>query len=456
MLFVFGKRAKQLRLSKVRELIHKSDGQSCDYARVSVFMQEIIDLDDENFEVVSDSQCVITRTARQDNSSTYKLNDKTVQFKQIATFLDSKGIDLDNNRFLILQGEVEMISMMPPKGKNESDEGLLEYLEDIIGSNKFVAEANEKEIQLESLTEVKQEKYNRVKAVAKELECMKGAKEEAEALQGKEREIRRKQNLLYQIRAMEVGIQLEKHETQVQSVSERLTDERGRMAEAMARRDEIEKGFALQRLAYEKVYDELKQTKEEWAAHERKDVKLQEEIKIGKANCKKLEKKIEAEDQKHTDAIAKGEEAVASIPNLEQQILELEEQKVEEDAKLEVIHEETKAKTQGLRVELEKKTQELAPIQQERATFRNALETAETEVGLLLDADTRAKEKLQAAENELAELDGKQEKKRAELAACEDEMAQSKGRIVQAEQEDKILTNKETTLADRNKELLVS
>jgi structural maintenance of chromosome 4 len=29
-----------------------------------------------------------------------------------------KGIDLDHNRFLILQGEVEQISLMKPKGSN--------------------------------------------------------------------------------------------------------------------------------------------------------------------------------------------------------------------------------------------------------------------------------------------------------------------------------------------------
>lgn len=32
------------------------------------------------------------------------------------------------------QGEVESIAQMKPKGVNDSDEGLLEYLEDIIGT----------------------------------------------------------------------------------------------------------------------------------------------------------------------------------------------------------------------------------------------------------------------------------------------------------------------------------
>ena len=55
----------------------------------------------------------------------------------------SHGIDLDNNRFLILQGEVEQIAMMKPKGQTPHEDGLLEYLEDIIGSNRYLEQINE-------------------------------------------------------------------------------------------------------------------------------------------------------------------------------------------------------------------------------------------------------------------------------------------------------------------------
>lgn len=45
MLFVFGKRAKQLRLNKVSELIHNSTHhRNLAQARVSVHFQEIVDL----------------------------------------------------------------------------------------------------------------------------------------------------------------------------------------------------------------------------------------------------------------------------------------------------------------------------------------------------------------------------------------------------------------------------
>ena len=52
--------------------------------------------------------------------------------------LQEEGIDLNNNRFLILQGEVEQISQMKQKSGDREKPGLLEYLEDIIGSNIYI------------------------------------------------------------------------------------------------------------------------------------------------------------------------------------------------------------------------------------------------------------------------------------------------------------------------------
>ena len=461
MLFVFGKRAKKLRLNKVSELIHKSDAVKDNpptSARVSVFFQEIIDTGtgDEDYTVVPNTETVITRVARKDNSSSYKLNGKNCQFKDVAAYLGSKGIDLDNNRFLILQGEVEMISMMPPKGKTENDEGLLEYLEDIIGSSKYVEETNLAAEKVEALTEQRQEKLNRVKAVEKEKDSLESAKLEAEALLGKEREIRRKQNILYQVQMLDSDRDIERLSEKKQRAEEKLNAERERLESANQRVQQIEEGLSGERKEYDKIFNELTKTKEEFAAYERRDIKLREEIKHAKAQKKKLDAKIKAEAKKEQDAIAKGEAAEESIPELEEKIESLKEVKAEEDAKLEAIYEDMKGVTNQLRTELEEKTQELAPVNQERAVFQAALETAETEVKLLEAATTRAKEKLEAAESELASLDETQQAKRNELAGFEDELAQSKERIVEAEKEEKALAEKEKLLSKRNKDLLVS
>lgn len=123
MLFVFGYRAQKIRSKKISVLIHNSENhpnvQSC---KVQVHFQEIIDDDSEKdgFRVVPESQFVVSRTASKDNSSHYEVNGRRCQFKEVAKLLRAKGIDLDHNRFLILQGEVEQIALMKPKGKCSS------------------------------------------------------------------------------------------------------------------------------------------------------------------------------------------------------------------------------------------------------------------------------------------------------------------------------------------------
>ena len=134
MLFVFGYKAAKIRSKKLSVLIHNSSTHpNQDWCRVAVHFQEIIDRGGEEAEVVPNTQFSVARTANKDNSSYYSLNGRRVQYKEVAKMLREKGIDLDHNRFLILQGEVENISLMKPKALTEHDTGMLEFLEDIIG-----------------------------------------------------------------------------------------------------------------------------------------------------------------------------------------------------------------------------------------------------------------------------------------------------------------------------------
>lgn len=46
---------------------------------------------------------VVARTAHRDNKSDYYIDDRKSTFTGVTALLKGKGIDLDNNRFLILQ-----------------------------------------------------------------------------------------------------------------------------------------------------------------------------------------------------------------------------------------------------------------------------------------------------------------------------------------------------------------
>lgn len=181
MLFVFGFRASKMRQDRLSDLIHKSekypDLKSC---AVEVHFQYVID-EPNGITRVNDQKekLVITREAFKNNSSKYYINGKESNFTNVTSLLNEKGIDLDHNRFLILQGEVENIAQMKPKAEKESDDGLLEYLEDIIGTAKYKPLIEKKFVEIEVLNEICIEKENRFDIVDHEKNSLESGKDDA-------------------------------------------------------------------------------------------------------------------------------------------------------------------------------------------------------------------------------------------------------------------------------------
>lgn len=88
---------------------------------------------------------------------------------------------------------------MKPKAQNESDDGLLEYLEDIIGTSKYKQPIEESATQVEELNEVCVEKSTRVQHVEKEKNGLEDKKDVALEYLRNENELVLKKCALYQI-----------------------------------------------------------------------------------------------------------------------------------------------------------------------------------------------------------------------------------------------------------------
>jgi structural maintenance of chromosome 4 len=76
---------------------------------------------------------------------------------------------------------------MKPKAQNPQETGLIEYMEDIIGSNKHVPKIEELEKNLETKNDERIEKTNRVKASMLELKNLEEDKNKAIEYLQKER-----------------------------------------------------------------------------------------------------------------------------------------------------------------------------------------------------------------------------------------------------------------------------
>ena len=69
---------------------------------------------------------------------------------------------------------------MKPKAQTEHEDGLLEYLEDIIGTSKYKEPIDEALVETERLQEDRQVKINRLRHVEKEKIALEARKKEAE------------------------------------------------------------------------------------------------------------------------------------------------------------------------------------------------------------------------------------------------------------------------------------
>ncbi|XP_058798043.1 structural maintenance of chromosomes protein 4 isoform X2 [Phymastichus coffea] len=259
MLFVFGYRANKIRSKKIAELIHNSNEHpNCSSCTVSVHFQQIIDKPGADFDVVENSEFVISRTAFKDSSAYYELNGRKVQFKQIAQCLRSHHVDLDHNRFLILQGEVEQIALMKPKGQADGDTGMLEFLEDIIGTNRYKEPLEKLFQKVEFLSEQREEKLRRLKVVEKARTDLEKPMQEAVQYLRLENSIIKFQHKYLQCKRHELSADLNKEEESKKELDEDYNKLMKEMQTVQTNKDQKTKDFKDK----SKKWDKLQQQKD--------------------------------------------------------------------------------------------------------------------------------------------------------------------------------------------------
>ncbi|EEC79459.1 hypothetical protein OsI_20467 [Oryza sativa Indica Group] len=407
MLFVFGKRAKQMRLNKVSELIHNSSNhQNLDSAGVSVHFQEIIDLDDGNYRAVEGSDFIITRVAFRDNTSKYYINDRGSNFTEVTKLLKGKGVDLDNNRFLILQGEVEQISLMKPKSQGPHDEGFLEYLEDIIGTNQYVEKIEEASKQLEMLNEKRTASVQMLKLAEKERDNLEvtSAKNEAETFMLKELLLLKWQEKATTLASDDATSHVAQLQENVADLEKNLASEREKIQHSSQTLKEMESVYNKHAKRQEDLENNMKSCKDQFKEFERKDVKYREDLKHLKQKIKKLEDKTEKDTSKIDESTKEVEESSSLIPQLEEEIPKLQEKFNEEEKVLEQIKENSREETERLRSKLTQVRSELEPWENQIIEHKGSLDVASAEKKLMKEKHDGARAELTAAQNQMESI----------------------------------------------------
>uniref|UniRef100_A0A8C1J465 Structural maintenance of chromosomes protein n=1 Tax=Cyprinus carpio TaxID=7962 RepID=A0A8C1J465_CYPCA len=436
MLFVFGYRAQKIRSKKLSVLIHSSDAhpdvQSC---TVEVHFQKIVDKEGDDYDVIPNSAFFVSRTAAKDNSSSYHINGKKATFKDVGTLLRSHGIDLDHNRFLILQGEVEQIAMMKPKGQTEHDEGMLEYLEDIIGSCRLKEPISILCRRVELLNEQRGEKLNRVKLVEKEKSALEGEKNKAVEFLSLENDVFKKRNLLCQFYVHDLQKRVSAREAEKQQIQEDtkdLSDKSSQLTEEMKSKNEELKGVEKKLTKLTKF---IESQKEKFTQLDLQDVEVREKLKHTKSKAKKQQKQLQKDKEKL--------EEVRSVPASSEKIIaeasaqkeELEKKKLVEEQKLAQVMESLKEETSGLQEDKEKREQELLELSKTVNQTRSRMDVAQSELDIYLSQHNTAVSQLNQAKDALQETVDTLRERRAAIKDLNARIPPSEEQLKKDEQE---------------------
>ncbi|CAK5281499.1 unnamed protein product [Mycena citricolor] len=380
------------------------------------------------YEVVPNSELVVTRTATKSNSSRYTINRRTSTFTEVQTLLKGRGIDLDHKRFLILQGEVESIAQMKPKGSTEHEDGLLEYLEDIIGTSHYVEPISESLTQIEVFQEERGSKLNRLRIVEKEKNSLEEQKKEAENYLRLKNDKALAQNKLWQWALWKSFIAEEESQRSVAQFTEELKAEQDRNKDDRQHFEALQKHHAERQAAYKKVQETASAAIQELAGYEKQQIQLKEKLKHSTAKDKKASKSLAEDKAAHATA----ERTIAESTNkMKKKRIEMEEQEAslaQEEAKLEAIQDSLKGeltastekrflnafvldKTQVFHDQIEAKQKDLQPWTTKINAKTAAINVATSERDALSRKARDLVEALESADNDLQQLKRDQDEK---------------------------------------------
>ena len=355
--------------------------------------------------MVPESTLIISRKAFKNNSSKYYINTRESNFTAVTTLLKDRGVDLDHKRFLILQGEVESIAQMKPKAATEHDDGLLEYLEDIIGTSKYKTPIEESATEVETLNEVCVEKSSRVQHVEKEKNSLEDKKNKALAYIKDENELAYKQSALYQVYIDECNDNLKVTE-------EAIGQMQGQLDEELSKHQGNEDGIKQLQSSYKrglKDYESLEKTTQaiikEVAKYDKERVKFEEKRKFLSGKQKKLEKALQSSRLAGSEANSLVGKHSDDIERNTAEITALEKSMKAEAKELDIIRESLKGKTQAFSDEIAIKQKSLEPWNEKINQKQSAIAVAQSELDILRERASAGEVALEEARNKMGAVE---------------------------------------------------
>ena len=314
LLFVFGFKARKMRQGRLADLIHVSDQHpSLDWCEVTV-----------EFCLEADKMLCVSRRVHRNNRSEYFVDGGVASHAHVTELLRQFGLDLDHNRFLILQGEVELISLMKPKGTNEHEEGLLEYLEDIVGTNTYIAQIEASKQQHEQLAPQETEAFAKFQLAKREWELVDEQRAKIQSLVDAYNDEVSVRGKLLQVEKHENGLLIEKNQKSIEALTSKLESETSAVREELSTHDTMDIDAASLQQNIRSLEEKHRQVKQDLSSKCKQTIALEEDIRFAKQQAKKMQQTVDGDEQRAAKSRSKIAELQHEIAAKQQEMADIE------------------------------------------------------------------------------------------------------------------------------------
>ncbi|KAI0486963.1 hypothetical protein F4859DRAFT_322124 [Xylaria cf. heliscus] len=312
---------------------------------------------------------------------------------------------------------------MKPKAANEHEDGLLEYLEDIIGTSKYKTPIEEAAAEVEALNEICMEKSGRVQHVEKEKNSLEDKKNKALAFIRDENDLALKQSALYQLYISECNDNVAVTEEATSQMQAQLDAELEKHQGSEHIIKELQKAYSKGSKEFEAQEKNAQALVKEVSKFEQERVKFDEKRKFLTDKQKKLQKTIENAEKSAEEADETIEQCTEEIASRAEEIVNLEQQVQEEEAELATIRDSLKGKTQVFSDQIAAKQKSLEPWQEKINQKQSAIAVAESEMAILAEKANAGAVALDELQVKIASIQDGRTAKLAELKECQAEKA---------------------------------
>lgn len=310
---------------------------------------------------------------------------------------------------------------MKAKAGNEHEDGLLEYLEDIIGTSKYKTPIDEAATEVETLNEICMEKSGRVQHVEKEKHSLEDKKEKALAYIRDENELAMKQSALYQLFIHECSDNVAVTEEATNQMQAQLDEELEKHQGSEQFIKDLEKQYSKGSKEFETEDKQTQGLVKEMAKFDQERVKFDEKRKFLEDKRKKLEKTITNAENSTTEADETIETCNQDLETWTREVADLEEQVKAEEAELAKIRDGLKGKTQAFSDKIAVKQKSLEPWMEKINQKQSAIAVAESEMNILQEKANAGAVALEELEAKVASIEEGKAAKVKELESCEAE-----------------------------------